>query len=786
MKAKPISTPLPPVVFWHSDPVFGNETVVLAGADFHDDTVVELRIVGQDKGKWTAVKPLQTTPVSLKAVIPAQWKKGIYSCRARHRDGISKVVFLNEPVVWWKQGEGGVDRAETGSWLRLFGKCLDIDGGARVKLVADKGRETALTLVERGTFALSARVPENCPPGTYRVTVSNGAGGAAGWREAGTVEIYAPVADTRPLLNVLDYGADNTGLKDCTLPIVQALERAQALGGGIVYLPRGRYRVDSILRSGVWVDAPLVIPEHVTLRGEGANLTSLWWPTREKPLTSLIEGHSNFSVEDLAIYAQGTQNITIFGESNVRLQNLIVRANPYYMTLGPGGPPHHGNATPPKTIAPSISLWGDNNRILNCDILCSAVGIEIRKGYGNVISGNTIRGFGQHALHAGCQKMIYENNSYEGDILAGGCNVALHFGGSIARHVYYKGNRSQHLYAGDHECLTFDGHLGVYFGRVKNVKGTAFRLVGKVQPLEGKGTSHEMHQTAVYIIDGRGAGQWRFLTAYDATGNITIDRPWDIDPDEDSLLEIGGFNGQHLIIDNTASDGGALVQLYPTNCENYVVGNKGTRVNNLNSLGMSGCYPSVKDLTKLTRVEVSWYNQFIDNEIIAGNSWGGGTTHVDRWLGGESTLLIHGHARAFYLNAEGVRHSFFPDAEWLRNALGEKTHRDRNLAISRFQIVRRHIIRNNSSIRVRGVVSDALIEHCRIADSAKGIRVDMEVDLDFPVHLGQLFNFEPEPSEKNPKLPFLRPEAVLVRGNHFQNVAQPYAGCALELARIEE
>ena len=40
-------------------------------------------------------------------------------------------------------------------------------------------------------------------------------------------------------------------MKDCTLAIVQAFERAHGMkGGGIVFLPRGRYRVDSILRSG--------------------------------------------------------------------------------------------------------------------------------------------------------------------------------------------------------------------------------------------------------------------------------------------------------------------------------------------------------------------------------------------------------------------------------------------------------------------------------------------------------------------------------------------------------
>lgn len=159
-------------------------------------------------------------------------------------------------------------------------------------------------------------------------------------------------------------------------------------------------------------------------------------------------------------------------------------------------------------------------------------------------------------------------------------------------------------------------------------------------------------------------------------------------------------------------------------------------------------------------------------------------TEVDRWLGGESKLLIHGECKSRIVDESGEVFRREQTAEWLRTALGEKKLRDRNVSPSRYQIVRRHVIRSNSSIHIRGVVTDALIEHCAIADSDRGIRVDMEVDKPFPNNCGQTHDWNPDPDPQHPPMTFQRPEGVLIRKNVFSNVKQPYAGNALEYAVI--
>ncbi len=76
-----------PRVFWASDPVRPDETVLLQGSGFADGAVVELaRLVDRPAkrpgrratpGSWTRATVLQRSDCSIKFVVPAQWKPGV-------------------------------------------------------------------------------------------------------------------------------------------------------------------------------------------------------------------------------------------------------------------------------------------------------------------------------------------------------------------------------------------------------------------------------------------------------------------------------------------------------------------------------------------------------------------------------------------------------------------------------------------------------------------------------------------------------------------------------------
>jgi len=289
-----------------------------------------------------------------------------------------------------------------------------------------------------------------------------------------------------------------------------------------------------------------------------------------------------------------------------------------------------------------------------------------------------------------------------------------------------------------------------------------------------------MHDTAAFIVDGKGAGQYRWVTHYEGS-KITLEREWDLPPDETSFVTISGFNGRHLFINNTAVDTGTLIQLYPPNLECILSGNRSIRASNINSLGK---LRKLKD-SDLVLVEPSWYNQFLDNHVVTGNTWGGGSTQIDRWIGGECTLNIWGWEVSYY-SIEGRDQDEFLTPEVLNAITGEPEPRAKSIPISRFQIVRRHQVDNNSSIRIHGAVADVLIEGCDLNLSRKGIRVDQEMNYQQPADIGQLFDFDPEPSETNRPIPFLAPEGVVIRNNKFREVEIPYSGTALNEALLAD
>lgn len=61
--------------------------------------------------------------------------------------------------------------------------------------------------------------------------------------------------------NVLDYGADNTGVTDSASAIQTAIDAAVVSGGGTVYLPAGTYRTNT----------SLILKDKVTLQGDGVS-----------------------------------------------------------------------------------------------------------------------------------------------------------------------------------------------------------------------------------------------------------------------------------------------------------------------------------------------------------------------------------------------------------------------------------------------------------------------------------------------------------------------------------
>jgi hypothetical protein len=275
-----------PQVFWASDPVGPDETVLVQGCDLGEAVVELARLaddaptaaVGTAAARWDRPAILQASGSSLKFTVPADWKPGIFAFRARNKEGDSGPVLLNAPDPWWLQGDEGA-AATPGGWFRVFGKSLNFHRSSSLRLEPQQGPPITLKADAADCYALRFVMPANIEPGQYTARVHNGFGGQPGWCPAGTIRIEPPPSWPVQRFSVLDFYGKGAAaemrktlikyqpIPDRTAGIQAALKKAKENGGGIVYFPAGRYGVK----------APLDVPPRTVLKGEATGLVVLWW-----------------------------------------------------------------------------------------------------------------------------------------------------------------------------------------------------------------------------------------------------------------------------------------------------------------------------------------------------------------------------------------------------------------------------------------------------------------------------------------------------------------------------
>lgn len=299
----------PPVIYWQCDPVGPDQTLLLFG----DSRGPQARILAaplddvefgtpEATGKLPAgneeeVKPLQADPQCVKLLIPAHWRWSCYHVHLQTAVGMAQVL-VNRPEVWWYLGDGG-SAASPGSECRLFGKNLWLGpmAGAwpgRVVLRTAPGRFQQLPVLAANSYAVTVRLPTDLPAGRYTLWLHHGHGGPAGW--SNPVEITVQPAPSWPSTRYdeRDFGTKGDGLTDDTTALRAALEQCQKNGGGIVFLPRGTYKITGTL----------VIPRRTVLRGERREWVWLYVPQKTPEFNTVLAGNGEFAVEELSLVAQ--------------------------------------------------------------------------------------------------------------------------------------------------------------------------------------------------------------------------------------------------------------------------------------------------------------------------------------------------------------------------------------------------------------------------------------------------------------------------------------------------
>jgi len=671
-----------PAIFWASDPIRPGETAMLIGDGFGANATVEIsRLTDEQPAEPTAAKisswpglgikveVLQGSEQSLKFRVPADWKSGVFTFRVTV-GGESASGFLNRPQMWWAQGDLGTN-ASPGGWIRAFGKNLGWGGPLSnlVTTVRLEGPRVAALPAVADAFSVRAEIPADLPAGSYQLFLHNGAGGDAAWSEPVSFTISPASSWPQTLFNVRNFGARGDGIKDDTAALVAALGKAQTNGGGIVFLPRGKYAVSNTIS----------ISRGTVLRGEKEEWVCLAWPDFTNPPAALIQGSNSFGLENLTLYANNHQHV-IVGDlggkpqaGNVFLRYVRVRADAYRG--------HPGKQEVDTRFRRSLELssgGGDTVRVggvniefSNCDFYGSGRAFFLSRVRGGRVAGNQFFNgrWGWYCI-SGSDGLIFENNLIQGaDLMSTGGGLNCLDGSKSSQNVYFARNRLSLFHGWDREALTTDAGGEAYSGQINMVNGAKLGLGG-----EPKDSIAYSRGAGVFILSGRGAGQYRHLMGY-RDKIVEVDRPWGVEPDTNSFISITSFQGHYLLLDNQFIDTGAL-QLYGTSIECIVAGNHGTRMQGFRDLGMwyYGYQPS-------------WFCQLLDNQISEGNyyHWSSVT---------DSAIEVEGGGHPPYAGP-----------------------------LTCGTVVRRNWLENNAQIKFSGVCRDIVVEDNRVENAERGIYV---------------------------------------------------------------
>ena len=600
--------------------------------------------------------------------------------------------------MYWTQGNLG-EAASPGDLIQVFGRnIIRRPDRAQLMLLPDGGgAPIAATLTKGDMWRGAFRVPDRLPPGRYSLRLSNGDGGDSERVDAGSITIRLREAEPTQSFDVRAYGAIGDGKVDSTRAIKAAIDAASQAGGGIVYLPRGRYLVSDTL----------VIPPRVSIRGERIDLVNLVWPDFETPPGALLRGTSQFSIENVTIYASNHAHIISGGfvqgdrpaadASDIAIRHVRIRASAFRGLMEPDAAAQRikdFHRMFPERAPDTIRLSGNRIEVTDCDIVGSGHSLRLLRATNAVISGNTLSNGPNGAyLVVGSRQVIFENNLVTGaDLQAtGGGFTTLSKYVSASENIFVGGNTFKAIYGWHREGVTSDGPGGYYFGRAESTASNALSLLDAPNPHP---VAFDWVGAIVMVVNGRGAGQYARVAAFESKPpRLTLDRALQVALDATSEITVAQAQQNYLIIGNSFEDTGVAAQSYGTGLDHVIAGNRSNRTSGFHAIGLS-----------YGHFHPTWRIQILDNHILEGNVYRAGPDQGV--FSNEAAIIVQGNQ-----TATGAGRPPLIQAAIVR---GNRLEQDAHIAIKGF---------STASPGVRDVV----VEANTIGASRTGLLVDRGV-----------------------------------------------------------
>ena len=693
------------------------------------------------------------------AVLPESTPSGAYRVWVHTDAGWTAPIVLNGARPAWLTQ----DEAAPGLQVSVVGKNLDlaeIGGSTATRVMLSDGEHAYEAPVDDVTpFKVAFRVPE-VPVGTYTVIVSND---GEVWRspsDGRTLSIVEPVDDPVGLgvswarefvwdatFSVDDYGATGDGSADDAPAIQSAIDAAGDAGGGVVWLPNGTYR----LLSG------LTLPAKVVLRGESQAGTVLSYEYTGTDRLGAVIG-----MQEPAVGRVGIADLTLriapdapydypiwFGDAwGAGIDDIEARQSEYIFVVGSRIQTAFHRLAAGRSFATIVIARG-HVKISRNDF--SGYQATVSSSYTGEYGDLSHNDFVTTNSNAGMQTYttFTDNRIVRNPFAATTPDTAQGIWGR--GNTYFAGNDvtgTGQPTSNDGEILAVESYRAgtKMYGTVESASPTTV-VVNPATAADGsllgeRGVNNwnvdrrSFGHWSVIITRGTGLGQLRRVTAADAgSRTLTVDRPWDVQPDATSAFSVMVPNTSVIIHDNTVRDGAKGLWLYGSNYDGAIVGNTGVNVEGAlaNSIQSS------------TRQDVNYFHRIDGNTFTGGGTKGGfGAVGVQVSMenGGTSGYVAYGIA----LRENTIQH--------VRDT---RVAKDASEAPNINGVYVAYESRVEQSV-VRPVMKAVVVEHNAITDTDRGVTVGWgNINHAWDPHSDEPFS-----------------SGVLVRANQFRNVDVTY------------
>jgi hypothetical protein len=515
-----------------------------------------------------------------------------------------------------------------GGPLRIFGRNLKLTAGTpQVRLVAQNGGptfEVSIDLNQSDAYKLSLTMPANLQPGlTYELLVYNGQGGPAGQTRmpqtltgvaagqdyfqlgvgwAAKLDFYRNVYNVKsdPRLSKKATGDGNANDQPA---IQEAIDRAHADGGGIVYLPAGTYSLYEQYFEFIQMR------NRVVLQGAGKEQTILKFGYRLNvdhvgvhfPSATKLSGLADLSLLNIDNSGSASMGNLRGGRvSEVFFQRIRFDLNRGdWMDLANSDKLVIANSDFTQGVSEQsryrgpINLTACTNFVIARNSFTFAVhGLDVNLAHEGVFENNR----------------VYRDGSarYPSELI--NHVLILNFTHNIAvLNNLFKVINGPTRNNNDGETIFAEGGGP---DRVDEEAGTVSGATATTLQDNSKNWGNFRHRPVVAIVSGKGMGQWRSITS--RNGNtLTLDRAWDVVPEGGCHYAIFNWGARNWLVQGNTLEGNVQgIMLYHNATTQVAIAN-----NTLTNSGSIELAPIQQEYNGRQQFIPVYNNQIVGNTV---------------------------------------------------------------------------------------------------------------------------------------------------------------------------